>query len=95
MFQWMGKEEFINGVNQVADLSPMNPAFNTGVAPQFTQYEVYQISMGEDALPQEFYNIPTDFYLKKWPDFAYTNTMGFDRARVYQDAKAQLKKMNS
>lgn len=62
---WSGIPSFIKLANGFADQLPLVPAFSMEL-PRYPQSEIYNRGLGPQALPMEFYNIPTDNYIPMW-----------------------------
>ena len=83
--RWSGEQQYIDAAAGVGAALPQIPSLLTTKLPSFTQSEVYQRPLGADALPMEFYLIPTDHYIDRW----FTNATaldGSDLPELYQRA---------
>ena len=83
--RWSGEQLYIDAAAAVGAALPEIPALLTTKLPSFTQSEVYQRPLGDDALPLEYYLIPTDHYINRWFTHA-TDLDGSDLPELYQRA---------
>ena len=83
--RWSGEQQYIDAAAAVGAVLPEIPSLLSTKLPSFTQSEVYQRPLGADALPVEYYRIPTDHYINRW----FTNATaldGSDLPELYQRA---------
>ena len=83
--RWSGEQPYIDAAAAVGDALPDIPSLLSTKLPSFTQSEVYQQALGADALPMEYYVIPTDRYVDRWFTDA-TDVHGSDLPELYQRA---------
>ena len=62
---WSGIPAFIKLADGFSAYLPLVPAFSAQL-PHYPQSEIYNRGLGSQALPMEFYTIPTDNYIPMW-----------------------------
>lgn len=87
---WTDNKTLIQHGDEFGSLLP-TPPYGQLYTPRYSQSEMYQRAMGPDALPMEYYIVPTDYYIQKW--FYDTGLGGDDLHALYNNAAAFFKKM--